>query len=141
MYKQMRLLVMAMFMAATLALAGCGSGDNMMEKMKDLEFTVLSEDDFPEELKTMIDEKKVQPFKMTYQDNGFMYICIGYGQQETGGYSICVNDLYETDNAIYADTTLLGPEPGTIDLTKKNSPSYPTIVLKTEYLEKSVVFN
>ncbi len=140
MYKYRTLRRVAILLVMALLLAGCGSGKDKMEKIKDLEFTVLSEDDFPEELKTMIQEKKVQPFKMTYQDNGFMYICIGYGQQETGGYSICVNDLYETDNAVYADATLLGPEPGTIDLTKKNSPSYPVIVLKTEYLEKSVVF-
>lgn len=135
MYKKLVVLMITIFL-----LAGCGASGDKMEKIKDLEFTVLSEDAFPEELKKLVDEKKVQEFRMTYQDNGFLYICIGYGKQITGGYSICVDDLYLTENAVYVDTTLLGPEPGSIDLSKKNSPSYPTIVLKTEYIEKSVVF-
>lgn len=135
MYKKLVVLMITIFL-----LAGCGASSDKMEKIKDLEFTVLSEDAFPEELKKLVDEKKVREFRMTYQDNGFLYICIGYGKQVTGGYSICVDDLYLTENAVYVDTTLLGPEPGSIDLSKKNSPSYPTIVLKTEYVEKSVVF-
>ncbi len=131
---------MAVLLTAAFVMAGCGNGGEEIKKIKDLEFTVLSEDDYPAELKTMIDEKKEQTFKMTYQDSGFLYICIGYGKQATGGYSISVNDLYEADNAVYADTMLLGPEPGAVDQSKKNSPSYPVIVLKTEHLDKSVVF-
>ena len=51
-----------------------------------------------------------------------------------------VNALYLTENAIYADTTLLGPDPSDTGV-KKNSPSYPYIVIKTEFLDKPVVFN
>ena len=110
-------------------LAGCAKEKDPMEKIKDLEFTVLAEENIPEELKTVIDEKK-----------GNAYICIGYGEQVSGGYSITVNDLYLTENAIYADTTLLGPEPGD-EGAKKNAPSYPYIVIKTEFVDKPVVFN
>ncbi len=122
-------------------LAGCAKEKDPMEKIKDLEFTVLAEDNIPDELKTVIDEKKENTFKVTYQDNGFLYICIGYGEQVSGGYSITVNDLYLTENAIYADTTLLGPEPGDAAAAKKNAPSYPYIVIKTEFVDKPVVFN
>ena len=51
-----------------------------------------------------------------------------------------MNDLYLTENAIYVDTTLLGPQPGDTAV-KKDTPSYPYIVLKTEFLDKPVVFN
>lgn len=121
-------------------LVGCAKEKDPMERIKDLEFTVLAEDNIPEELKTVIDEKKGNAFKVTYQDNGFLYICIGYGEQVSGGYSITVNDLYLTENAIYTDTTLLGPEPGDA-AAKKNAPSYPYIVIKTEFVDKPVVFN
>ena len=127
--------------AAILLLAGCAKEKDPMEKIKDLEFTVLAEDNIPEELKTIIDEKKENAFKVTYQDNGFLYICIGYGEQVSGGYSITVNALYLTENAIYADTTLLGPDPADAASTKKNAPSYPYIVIKTEFVDKPVVFN
>lgn len=121
---------------------GCSKEEkDPLQKIKDLEFTVLAEDNIPEELKAIIEEKKENTFKVTYQDNGFLYICIGYGQQVSGGYSITVNDLYLTENAIYADTTLLGPEPAESAGIKKNTPSYPYIVLKTEFVDKPVIFN
>lgn len=121
-------------------LAGCAKEKDPMEKIKDLNFTVLAEDNIPQELKAVIDEKKNNAFKVTYQDNGFLYICIGYGEQVSGGYSITVNDLYLTENAIYADTTLLGPDPADGNV-KKNTQSYPYIVIKTEFIDKPVVFN
>lgn len=123
-------------------LTGCAKEEkDLLEKIKDLEFTVLAEDNIPEELKTIIEEKKENSFKVTYQDNGFLYICIGYGEQVSGGYSITVNELYLTENAIYVDTTLLGPDPAESAGIKKNTPSYPYIVLKTEFVDKPVIFN
>lgn len=127
--------------AAAVLLAGCAGEKDPLEKIKDLEFTVLAEDNIPEELKAIIEEKKTNTFKVTYQDNGFLYICIGYGEQVSGGYSITVNDLYLTSNAIYADTTLLGPDPAEGAAVKKDTPSYPYIVLKTEYVDKPVIFD
>ena len=118
----------------------CAKEKNPMEKVKDLDFTVLAEDNIPQELKTVIEEKKANAFKVTYQDNCFLYICIGYGEQVSGGYSITVNDLYLTENAIYADTTLLGPDPGD-GTVKKDTQSYPYVVIKTEFIDKPVVFN
>lgn len=127
--------------AALCLFMGCAKERNPLEKIKDLEFTVLAEDNIPDELKEVIEEKKGNTFKVTYQDNGFLYICIGYGEQVSGGYSITVNDLYLTENAIYVDTTLLGPDPADGAAAKKNAPSYPYIVIKTEFVDKPVVFN
>ncbi|MFR8339749.1 MAG: protease complex subunit PrcB family protein [Eisenbergiella massiliensis] len=62
---------------------------------------------------------------------------VGYGKQESGGY-VTVNELYETDNAIYVNTNLLGPKAGSSPGT---SPSYPYIVLKIEFRDKTVVFD
>lgn len=124
---------------AMLFLMGCREEKDHLAKIKDLQFTVIAEDNIPEELFKTIEEKKAEGFKITYQDNGFVYICMGYGQQETGGYSITVNSLYETDNAVYFDTTLIGPKPGENE-GKKVSQSYPYIVVKTEIINKPVVF-
>ena len=85
-------------------LTGCGAEEKKGdEKLKDIEFTVLGEENIPEELKQIIDEKKEKEFKITYQDGDFLYICVGYGKQETGGYSITINELYLTANAIHMD--------------------------------------
>ena len=96
-----------------------------------------AEADIPEELQNDIEEKKAADFKMTYKDSKFLYIVRGYGEQETGGYSICIRDLYLTSNAIIFDTELIGPRKGE---TISKSPSYPYIVVKVELRDENVVF-
>ena len=119
-------------------LAGCAVLSEEKIKLRDLEFTVLSEDKIPEELMSILEEKKSKTFQITYSDNEFLYICIGYGEQETGGYSIAVNELYLTETNICVNTSLLGPEAS--DKGNK-TPSYPYIVLKMEFLDKTVIFD
>lgn len=120
-----------------LMLSGCTLLSEERVKLRDLDFTVLSEEKIPEELKKLIEEKKMEPFKLTYSDNEHLYICIGYGEQTTGGYSIAVNELYLTDTAICVSTSLLGPD---VSEKRNEVPTYPYIVIKTEYLEQPVVF-
>ncbi|MCM1037739.1 MAG: protease complex subunit PrcB family protein [Roseburia sp.] len=133
-----RLVSIALVALLCAGVMACGKSKDPMEKIKDLEFSVIPEDKLPEELLSAIEEKKESPFKMTFQDQGFLYICVGYGVQETAGYSITVNALYETGNAIYIDTNLIGPG---AEEKGKNTPTYPYIVVKTENLDKSVVFD
>ncbi len=118
-------------------LGGCGFGQKKTAKLRDLDFTVVSDDRLPEELKSILEDKKQNEFKITYTDDKYLYICIGYGAQQTGGYSISVRELYLTENAIYVDTDLMGPSAAEVI---KESPSYPYIVIKIEYLDKTVVF-
>lgn len=118
-------------------IAGCSFGDEAEEKT-DLEFTVVDEARLPEALKEMVEEKKAETFKMTYADGGYLYLCVGYGKQATGGYSITVSDLYATENAIYLDTNLIGPKDAS---QKTGQPSYPYIVVKTPFMDKTVVFD
>ena len=68
-----------------LAAAGCGIEDTNGSKIEDVEFTVLEEEAVPEELKQEIEERKEMDFKLTYEDNGKLYIARGYGEKETGG--------------------------------------------------------
>ncbi len=117
--------------------AGCTMLSEERIKLRDLDFTILGEEKIPPELMQLIGEKKADPFKFTYSDKENLYICIGYGEQSTGGYSIAVNELYLTDNCIYVNTSLLGPDASQNDTS---APSRPYIVIKTEYLEQSVVF-
>lgn len=128
----------ALVVLLCMGVIACGAKQDPMEKIRDLDFSVIAEDKLPEELLDMIEQKKADNFKMTFQDQGFVYICVGYGKQETGGYSIAVNELYETSNAIYIDTNLIGPG---VEDKGKSSPSYPYVVVKMEYIDKPVVFS
>ena len=118
-------------------LCGCALGNSTREKIRDLDFTVLSEEKIPGELFKVIEERKAENFKLTYRDEDHLYIVIGYGQQETSGYSIAVNELYLTDQSIYVSTSLLGPDAA--DSNVKEA-SYPYIVIKTELLDETVIF-
>lgn len=137
--------IFAIAAALIICLSGCAvktEGENA--KIKNLEFTIIGEDKLPEELKQIVEEKKENEFKITYQDGDFLYICVGYGRQESGGYSITVNNVYLTGNSVYVDTNLIGPDAQNRELyhaQEGKSLSYPYIVIKMEYLDKSIVFD
>ncbi len=130
------LIALACF-AAAFTIGGCSVSQAGGEKVKDLEFSVISREETPQELKDMIASKESSAFKMTYSDSQDLYIAVGYGEQEGGGYSIRVNELYLTGNAIVLDTELLGPEKGE---QAGEEASWPYIVLRTEYSELPVIF-
>lgn len=119
------------------AASGCGLEKMDEQKLEDLSYTILEEKEIPQEFLAIIEEKKEQIFKLTYTDEENLYIAVGYGVQQTGGYSISVNQCYLTENAIYFDTTLIGPSKGE---QVNEAKSYPYLVIKTKYLEKNVVF-
>ena len=124
-------------MAGCASASGCGIEKTDGSKISDMAYEMVEEEDLPEELKAKIEEKKSADFKLTYEADGYLYVVRGYGEQETGGYSIAVNGCYLTKNAIYFDTTLIGPSKGEkINEVK----SYPYIVVRTKYIEKNVVF-
>ena len=117
----------------------CQSKNKKVERVKDLEFTVVPDQNVPKEMLQIINEKKESPFKLKYTstDNEFLYIVVGYGAQNTGGYSISVDDLYLTTNAIYIDTNLIGPSKNE-EITMVST--YPYVVVKLPYQEENVVF-
>ncbi len=117
---------------------GCRKEQTSTKRLRNLEYTVLGSEEIPDELTGIIDDRKEQAFKLTYSDGEFLYIVVGYGEQATGGYSIRVNDAYLTSNAVYVDTSLIGPEKGA---EVQKAVSYPFIVIKTEYIDMRVVFD
>ena len=121
----------------SLLLSGCSILGKKEEKVRDLTITPVSDSELPQELQTLIKQKTSAPFKMTYTTDENLYIAVGYGPQEGGGYSISVNELYLTGNSIVIDTELKGPETGENTGTESSSPY---IVVKTELLELPVVF-
>lgn len=121
-----------------LLMTACSVEKISEKRIKDLEFTVVAADELPEELLPQIEEAKAEPMKLTYADKGYLYIVKGYGAQETSGYSIEVQELYETENSICIKTELLGPDKSEKIVEKE---TYPFIAVKIEYNEKYVLFD
>ena len=119
-------------------LEGCAVEQTNRTKVRDLDYHVVTEAEIPAELMTQIEGKKAADFKLTFETPEYLYIVRGYGEQETGGYSIQVKELYLTSNAVFFSTELIGPRKGE---TVAKSPSYPYIVVQTEKIDKNVVFD
>ncbi|MGN0155639.1 MAG: protease complex subunit PrcB family protein [Lachnospiraceae bacterium] len=139
----MRKLTVGLLFVMMVTAFGCSNRkEEKPQVLEKLDFSVVSDECLPEELKTEIDKKKAQPFQMTFMDDGFLYICIGYGEQKSGGYSIQVNACNRLKNAILVDTNLLGPKPKntTRPKPKEEGKSYPYIVLKTKDINLPVIF-
>lgn len=131
------IITMLLVLVALLSLVGCKAKEDPYEKdkIKDLEFTVVEDEDLPEVLADRIEEEKMEPFKFSYSDGEYIYIVITYGEQPTGGYSIQVTDLYQTDKYIIISTELLGPAEDEMVATVL---TYPYIVIKTEDLKMPI---
>ncbi len=119
-------------------LTGCSLSKEEVKKIRDVDYTVIEESDIPEKLLETIEQKKAAEFKLSFENNGDLYIVHGYGEQETGGYSVVVRGCYLTKNALYFDTELLGPEHGS---NPQKKPSYPYIVVKTKGYKQNIVFD
>lgn len=130
-YRMMTVIILTCIM-----LCGC-SEENPPDKIADADFTVITGSDIPEELQSLINERKKNPFSLTFTDQSYLYVVRGYGKQSCSGYKITVNDFCKREDGLYFDTELFGPKSDNPD----ERSSYPYIVIKTEYVDLPVSFS
>jgi len=68
-----------------------------------LEYTIVKQEEIPEEISELMEQKKKKVFQMTYQVGDIRYLMKGYGEQLTGGYSIQVEEVSESENVFGDD--------------------------------------
>lgn len=126
-----------MLAAMNIWLTGCGE-QKEEKRGKDWDYTVVPMEDCPKDFLKEIEKKKINAFQMTYDDGEYRYIAVGYGEQETNGFSIRVQGLYEKGEKLCIETSLAGPDEDQIVSDKK---SYPFLVIKTHKTERKVEFS
>ena len=119
-------------------MCGCVMPDTSDKKVADMEFAIVDTSVLPEEIQSMIEEKKETAFQMAYHEDAWTYIILGYGTQETSGYSIQVNDVYQGENGVWVDTDLIGPQKSEVI---EDVPMYPYVVIQTEKIDQMIRFN
>lgn len=129
------IIILCLTVITGISLYACNTGDEAGGES--IDYTVVEEADYPEELKKLIDEKKHNSLKLTYTTKDYTYVVAGYGTKQTTGYSIRVNKVYENNDTICVDISLIGPA---ADEEIINVPSTPTIVLKMEKRDKTISF-
>ena len=93
--------------------------------------------DVPYKVNEKIFKVKEEGFGFSYRDGDVMYTAFGFGQQNTGGYSIQVLAVKETESAIIIEAQLIAPEAEEVIV---NQPSTPYMILKMANAEKDVQF-
>ena len=127
------------FGAATwmlLLLAGCSVVLKSDGERTAVEYELMDIRDVPEDMQKKIEERKEEPFQITYRDMEYLYIAEGYGKKEESGYCIEVTECAQNGDAIYIDAILHGPG-GTGSICETE---YPFYVVRTAYTEKHVIF-
>ena len=129
-------IMILMVLCLSIFLTGCEK-ETRPAKIGKMEYTVVAGSDIPQELKKLINERKKNAFELTFSENSCLFVVRGYGKQKSGGYSIKINEFYQAKDTLVLDTELFGPKK---DEKISEQPSYPYIVIKTEYREEPVTF-
>lgn len=133
-----KIIAILLCMVSAAYINGCNVEDIDREKIRDLEYEILEEENIPEEVYEQVINDMDEFCRKAYVCSDVLYIVVCYGAQPTEGYSIEVDYLYESSNAVLIETTLKGPS-GMDKVTEELS--YPYVVLKVENVDKTVVFN
>lgn len=133
-----KLLGVLVVVVSCLGVAGCSVEKVGVEKVRDVEFTVVDREDVPEEFLEEIEGAKEEEMKLSYGDDGYLYVARGYGGRDTTGYSVEATECYETKDSVRVKTRLLGPGKEEKILNKA---TYPYVVIKMEYVDKPVVYD
>lgn len=132
----MKKIICICFFLCLFLLSGCEKGEEI-EKIRDIDFTVCDPGGIPKEVLELVEGKKETPFKFTYSNQDYMYIAVGYGEQNRTNLDVVVEELYLSTNAVYVDTNLVSHEEGA---TQENIITYPYVVIKCEKFDVPVVF-
>lgn len=89
-----------------LACVSSGCRKQGTQERQELEFTVCAETELPDDLRQIIEEKKLHAFQMSYTTKDHLYIVVGYGEHDRMNLCVVVEELYKTDRAIYIKTDL-----------------------------------
>ena len=122
---------LAFCLLLSLETGGCVRQEKKSSEQHELEIKIVTEEEIPEELMSLIEKNKKNPFRLTFADQGKLYLAEGYGEQKTTGYSVEVDRLCETQEAVHIHTGLLGPEKGDCNLslcssgTRRDRKKYP----------------
>ena len=77
------------------ALACVSSGCRKQEarERQDLDFTVCAETELPDDLRQIIEDKKLHAFQMSYTTKDHLYIVVGYGEHDRTNLCVVVEEL------------------------------------------------
>ena len=77
---QVYIFLLSAALSPTLLFSGCSKQDDY-PKTRDIDYTVVTGSEIPQELRKMIRERKENAFELSFSCEGELYIVKGYGKQ------------------------------------------------------------
>lgn len=108
--------------------------ERMPQMASSMEFEGVAEP-LPETVYTLVQENKEKEGLYTVSENGHRYLVVCAGEQSTGGYSVKVERVMETEKAIYVQVTKSAPR---ADMNVIQVLTYPYQVVKISDTQKEV---
>lgn len=102
------------FWLAIMLLTGCGLIKIEEGERTPLEYTIVKQEEIPAEAVRFMEQKRKNGFQMIYKVEDSMYLMKGYGTQVTGGYSIQVEEVSQSEKSEFS------VKPGFWDLLRGN---------------------
>ena len=121
-----------------LSIVGCGMMRQKTEEGRPVDYTVVKKSDYPKEIQEFIDKKRQEKFQVSFLCQEGLYLVKGYGIQSTGGHSIQVEYIKETDDEVHIKTQLIGPD---TSKERQDVMSCPIVVVKMEARDKKIIFD
>ena len=120
--------------ALVFSVTGCHKATE--SERTDVEFSVMTDEELPEELLAVIEKNMEKEMRLTWMDGEEMYLIRGYGKQVSGGYSVAVAECAQDEETLWFDTRLIGPPD---EESRSGMVSCPYLVVKIAATEKEVV--
>lgn len=128
-----------LLLLAVCCVCGCGAAKSADGGERNaVDFTVVRQDDLPEKVGKLTEDKRQEAYEMSYRYGGALYLMRGYGIQDTGGYSIQVEYVEENEEELHVKTRLVGPKNRSEQTAVV---SCPQIVVKVEDRDKKIIFD
>lgn len=122
------------FFLSVMLLCGCKKVEKT-EEYEETSYQILEEEEIPEKMREKIERIKKNPFQITFEEEGLLYIGQGYGEKSMNGYEITIDRCDMSEHFVYFHSTLYGPKKaGEIEKT------YPYIVVSIKCVSKYVIF-
>ena len=129
---------MFLFFGMVFMTISCGQSKDAV-KRKEIEYKVCSDTELPDELKTMIEERKEKEFQLIYENSVHSYLIAGYGRQKSEEYAVTLKAFYDEGDTILLDTLLVNHSKAETEKSGQPEPC-PYIVIRCDLIKKAVVF-
>lgn len=118
--------------AVCLSATGCVKNLNLSGKKEPVEYVICKETSLPEQLKTLLKEKKKKPVTFTYRNSMYIYLVVCYGKKDFSGYSVRIEECWRSGETLFLRTQLMGPDAGEDSMETE---TYPYIVVRCPQMD------